>query len=161
MLASGPAGWEGRGFQKTFKVSKKVFPKDSTSLRASRWLAVAASKRKRGDVHCAAWPPDPQSCKISYSKRSIFTKPFFCIHKWLGYLLWTPGRHPDEARRRNCTPQKKLEISKLRKKSFLKLQRDPRLLPRWPQARFTSFSQGFWRRLESLHIHSAKRLEDS
>ena len=36
-----------------------VFPKDSMIIFPSRWLAVAASERKRGDVHCAAWPPDP------------------------------------------------------------------------------------------------------
>ena len=37
-----------------------MFPKDSVSLLPSRWLAVAASERKRGDVHCASWSPDPQ-----------------------------------------------------------------------------------------------------
>ena len=88
-MASGLAGWEGRGLQKTFKVSKRAFPKDSMSLRASRWLAVAASERKRGVVHCAAWPPDPQKPFVFHWKTSIFAKSLFCIHRWLGSCLET------------------------------------------------------------------------
>ena len=84
-----PAGWEGRGLQKTFTVSKRVFPKDRMSLRASRWLAVAASERKRGVVHCAAWPPDPQKPFVFLRKTSIFAKSLFCIQRWLGSCLET------------------------------------------------------------------------
>ena len=45
-------------------------------------------------------------------KTSFFGKPLFCIQRWLGYLFWTSWGHPDGARGRNCTPQKKLVISK-------------------------------------------------
>ena len=69
-----------------------VFPKDSMIIFPSRWLAVAASERKRGDVHCAAWPPDPQKPCVFLRKTSIFAKSLFCIQRWLGSSLETSFR---------------------------------------------------------------------
>ena len=37
-----------RGFQKTPRASKRVFPKDNMIIRPSRWLAVAACGRQKG-----------------------------------------------------------------------------------------------------------------
>ena len=48
-----------------------VFPKDSMIIFPSRWLAGAASERKRGDVHCAAWPPDPRKPLDSLGKQAF------------------------------------------------------------------------------------------
>ena len=66
-----------------------VFPKDSMIIFPPRWLAGAASERKRGDVHCAAWPPDPQKPFVFLKKTSIFAKSLFCIQRWLGSCLET------------------------------------------------------------------------
>ena len=74
----------------------------------SRWLAVAASERKRG-----IFTGIPKEKTFDFlRKTSFFGKPLFCIQRWLGYLFWTSWGHPDGARGRNCTPQKKLVISK-------------------------------------------------
>ena len=85
-----------------------VFPKDRVSLFPSRWLAVAASERKRG-----IFTGIPEEKTFDFlRKTSFFGKPLFCIQRWLGYLFWTSWGHPDGARGRNCTPQKKLVIPK-------------------------------------------------
>ena len=57
--------------------------------------------------------------------------------------------------------KKSMYFQRRRKKCFLKLRRDPRVPPRWPQDRLTSFSPWFLRRLESLHFYNAKGLGSS
>ena len=42
------------------KEDQQAWLADAMGKPAPRRLAVAASERKRGDVHCAAWPTDPQ-----------------------------------------------------------------------------------------------------
>ena len=46
-------------------------------------------RAKKGDVHCAAWPTDPQKTSDFRRKTSIFGKPLFCIQRWLGSCLET------------------------------------------------------------------------
>ena len=46
-------------------------------------------RAKKGDVHCAAWPTDPQKTLDFLRKTSSFGKPLFCIQRWLGSCLET------------------------------------------------------------------------
>ena len=123
----------------------------------SRWLAVAASERKRGDVHCAAWPPDPQKPFVFFRKTSIFAKSLFCIQRWLGSCLETSCGRLGATRKGQGeglhVPQKNILMSKNLKNSFLELRGRPRVPRRWPPARLTAYLQCPVRRPDRLHIY--------
>ena len=110
-----------------------MFPKDSMIIFPSRWLAVAASERKRGDVHCAAWPPDPQKPFVFFRKTSIFAKSFFCIQRWLGSCLETSCGRLGATRKGQGegqhAPKKKVLISKNVSKKFFGASRSPEGAP--------------------------------
>ena len=76
-------------------------------------------------------------------KTSIFGKPLFCIQRWLGYLFWTSWGHPDGARGRNCTPQKKLVISKASQNKFFEASRSVEGAPQMAASPKRSITSGF------------------
>ena len=134
-----------------------MFPKDSMIIFPSRWLAGAAPERKRGDVHCAAWPPDPQKPFVFFRKTSIFAKSLVCIQRWLGSCLETSCGRLGATRKGQGeglhAPKKKVLTSKMFEKSFLELRGRPRVPRRWPPARLTAYLQCPVRRPDRLHIY--------
>ena len=92
------------------KVSKRLFPKDSMSLFPSRWLAVAASERKRGMFTAQLGHPTLKNPLFSAGKQAFLQNRSFASKDGWGRVLrplvdvWGPL---EGARGRGSTHPKK------------------------------------------------------